>query len=154
VAKSTLDSDRSRVERESKSALEEVLRKGAQRLLGEAIEAEVTEYIERHQHLVDARGRRLVVRNGHLPERELMTGIGSIPVEQPRVNDRRRGEKFSSKVLPPYMRRVPSLDALIPALYLKGISTGDFTEALSAILGKNAAGLSPTNIVRLKESWR
>ena len=134
--------------------MEKVLREGARRLLTEAIEAEVAEYVDRHAEEVGPDGRRLVVRNGYLPERKLMTGIGPIEVKQPRVNDRREEEKFSSKILPPYMRRVPSLDALIPALYLKGISTGDFTEALSAILGENAAGLSATNIVRLKEGWK
>ena len=145
--------DGSREVAASRSALEEVLREGARRLLREAVEDEVAEYVDRHKGSVDAQGRRLVVRNGHLPARELMTGIGPIPVQQPRVNDRREGEKFTSRILPPYLRRVPSLDALIPALYLKGISTGDFTEALASILGENAVGLSPTNIVRLKESW-
>ena len=154
MAKINLDSERSRVEKESKLALEEVLREGARKLLAEAIEAEVAEYIDRHAEAVGPDGRRLVVRNGHLPERELMTGIGPVKVRQPRVDDRRKDRKFTSRILPPYMRRVPSLDALIPALYLKGISTGDFTEALSAILGENAAGLSPTNIVRLKEGWK
>jgi putative transposase len=94
------------------------------------------------------------VRNGHLPERELVTGIGPVPIKQPRVHDGRPGEKFSSKILPPFMRRVPSIDALIPCLYLKGISTGDFGEALEAILGPQAKGLSATNIVRLKEGWK
>ena len=154
MAKINLDSERSRVEKESKLALEEVLREGARKLLAEAIEAEVAEYIDRHAEAVGPDGRRLVVRNGHLPERELLTGIGPVKVRQPRVDDRRKDKKFTSRILPPYMRRVPSLDALIPALYLKGISTGDFTEALSAILGENAAGLSPTNIVRLKEGWK
>ena len=81
-----------------------------------------------------------------------MTGIGPIKVRQPRIRHR-DGQKFSSAILPPYMRRVPSIDALIPALYLKGISTGDFTEALTAILGERASGLSATNVVRLKASW-
>ena len=89
------------------------------------------------------------MRNGHLPERDLVTGVGPVKIRQPRVRHR-DGASFSSEILPKYMRRVPSIDALIPALYLKGISTGDFTEALSAILGEKAAGLSATNIVRLK----
>jgi putative transposase len=93
-----------------------------------------------------------VVRNGHLPEREIVTGIGPIEVRQPRVRHR-DGGRFSSAILPPFMRRTPSLDALIPALYLKGISTGDFSEALAAILGEKASGLSATNIVRLKVGW-
>jgi len=134
--------------------LEEVLRAGARQMLGAAIQNEVTEYIQKHADRVDEAGRRLVERNGYLPERDLVTGIGPITIRQPRVNDRRKGERFTSRILPPYMRRVPSIDALIPCLYLKGISTGDFSEALEAILGPQAKGLSATNIVRLKEGWQ
>ena len=135
------------------SALEELLREGARQMLQKAIENEVAEYLERHGER-DANGYRLVVRNGRLPEREIMTPLGATQIHQPRVHDRRPGCKFSSEILPPYMRRTPSLDALIPALYLRGVSTGDFGEALSSLLGPNAAGLSPTNIVRLKEGWQ
>lgn len=142
-----------RVVQESRSALDDLLRKGAQDMLRTVIENEVEEYIQAHAVMRDESGRRLVVRNGSLPERDLLTGLGPVRVKQPRVYDRREGERFSSKILPPFMRRVPSIDALIPALYLKGISTGDFSEALEAILGPNAAGLSATNVVRLKESW-
>jgi transposase-like protein len=142
-----------RVAEDPRSVLEGILREGAQKLLQAAIAGEVAEYIERHQRLRDERGRRLVVRNGSLPQRELVTGLGAVRVKQPRVHDRRPGRRFTSQILPPFMRRVPSVDALIPALYLKGISTGDFSEALAAILGDNAAGLSPTNIVRLKQGW-
>lgn len=134
--------------------IEEVLREGARRMLQAAIENEVAEYIESHQQIQDENGYRKVVRNGHLPERELITGIGPIKVRRPRVNDKRKGERFTSKILPPFMRRVPSIDNLIPCLYLKGISTGDFVEALEAILGPQASGLSATNIVRLKEVWK
>ena len=123
-------------------------------MLQMSIETEVAEYIEGHSARLDEHGRRLVVRNGHLPERELVTGIGPVPIHQPRVNDKRPGEKFTSKILPPFLRRVPSIDALIPCLYLKGISTGDFAEALESILGPQAKGLSATNIVRLKEGWK
>jgi transposase-like protein len=124
-------------------------------MLGLAIEAEVADYIEAHRHIVEeATGRRLVVRNGRLPGREIQTGLGPVPVSQPRVNDRREGRKFTSCILPPYLRRLPSIEALIAVLYLKGVSTNDFPEALHAILGENAAGLSPTSIVRLKEAWR
>ena len=137
-----------------KAAIEEVLREGARRMLQTAIENEVTEYIEAHEHLRDENGSRKVVRNGHLPERDLVTGIGPIKVCKPRVNDKREGERFTSKILPPFMRRVPSIDTLIPCLYLKGISTGDFAEALEAILGPQVSGLSATNIVRLKEVWK
>jgi transposase-like protein len=141
------------VEAHGRSFLDELLRQGAQRMLQTAIEQEVSEYVDQHQASVSAGGRRLVVRNGHLPGRAIQTGLGAVRVEQPRVDDRRAGQKFSSRILPPYLRRVPSLDALIPALYLHGVSTGDFTEALAAILGPSAAGLSPANIVRLKAGW-
>jgi len=141
------------VEAHGRSFLDELLRQGAQRMLQTAIEQEVSEYVDQHQASVSAGGRRLVVRNGHLPERAIQTGMGAVRVEQPRVDDRRAGQKFSSRILPPYLRRVPSLDALIPALYLHGVSTGDFTQALAAILGPSAAGLSPANIVRLKAGW-
>jgi transposase-like protein len=139
---------------EVKSALEELLREGARRMLGTAIEQEVAEYVDRHAGELDENGRRLVTRNGRLPERELVTGVGPVRVSQPRVHDKRPGEKFTSRILPAYMRRVPSIDALIPCLYLKGVSTGDFSEALEAILGPQATGLSATNIVRLKEIWK
>jgi putative transposase len=139
---------------EEGSALEGLLQEGARRMLMQAVEAEVEAYIEKHAEIRDEDGHRVVVRNGHLPERELVTGIGPVPIKQPRVHDGRPGEKFSSKILPPFMRRVPSIDALIPCLYLKGISTGDFGEALEAILGPQAKGLSATNIVRLKEGWK
>jgi putative transposase len=137
-----------------KMVLEDVLREGAQRMLMQAVELEVAEYVDRHAHMHDDNGHRLVVRNGHLPERELVTGIGPVKVRQARVNDRRAGEKFTSMILPPFLRRVPSIDALIPCLYLKGVSTGDFVDALEAILGPQATGLSATNVVRLKEVWK
>ena len=136
------------------SALEEILRTGARQMLETAIESEVADYISRFTEVVDDQGHRMVVRNGHLPERDLVTGVGPIAVRQPRVNDRRLGQKFTSQILPPFLRRLPSIDALIPCLYLKGISTGDFSEALEAILGPQAVGLSATNIVRLKECWK
>jgi len=136
-----------RVVEESRSALDEVLRKGARELLQAAIEGEVAEYINKYQDHRDKAGYRWVVRNGSMPQRELVTGVGSIRIKQPRVYDRRDGQRFTSQLLPPFMRRVPSIDALIPVLYLKGISTGDFSEALESILGENAVGLSPANIV-------
>jgi putative transposase len=135
-----------------KTILEELLQEGARKLLQMAIENEVSEYLENHRQFVGEKGEQQVVGNGYLPEREIRTGIGSISVRQPRVRHR-DGGRFSSAILPKYMRRVPSIDALIPALYLKGISSGDFTEALEAILGQGASGLSATNIVRLKASW-
>ncbi len=135
------------------NALETILRQGARKLLQQAIEAEVAEYITKHQEELDERGRRLVARNGHLPERSLQTGMGPVPVKQPRVRDRREGQLFSSAILPRYVRRAPSIEAVIPTLYLKGVSTGDFSEALEAILGKGAPGLSASNITRLKKIW-
>jgi len=136
-------------------ALTEILRRGAQRLLADAVEAEVRQWIESHAHVQDDAGRRQVVRNGYLPKRSILTGIGSVEVEQPRVLDRRGGEgdPFSSKILPPYLRKTRSLEELIPWLYLKGVSTGDFSEALSALVGPDAHGLSASTITRLKAVW-
>jgi transposase-like protein len=134
--------------------LEEILRQGACEMLRATIENEVTEYVEKNRHLRDGEGRCLVVRNGSNPERDLVTGIGKVRIRQPRVHDRREGQRFTSRILPLYMRRLPSIDALIPALYLRGVSTGDFSEALESILGPNASGLSATNVVRLKEIWK
>jgi len=147
-------SDREELASESQLALEDILREGARKMLQAAIDNEVAEYVDARAELRGKDGRRQVVRNGSNPKRSLVTGVGPIEVQQPRVRDRREGHRFTSQILPPFMRRVPSVDALIPALYLKGVSTGDFSEALEAILGPNAAGLSATNVVRLKESWR
>ncbi len=143
----------------SKDTLTEILREGAQQMLARAVENEVAEYLARHADQRDDEDRRLVVRNGYLPARDIQTGVGLVGVRQPRVHDKRRDEqgqrlRFSSQILPPYLRRTKSLDELIPWLYLRGISTGDFTEALQALLGPQAKGLSATNIVRLKESWQ
>ena len=140
-------------------ALTPILRQGAQRMLAQAIEAEVADYIERHGHERDANGHRQVVRNGHKDEREIQTGIGPITVRQPRINDRRVDEngrrlQFTSSILPPYLRKTRSIEELIPWLYLKGISTGDFSEALAALLGAEAPGLSASTIVRLKKVWQ
>ncbi len=106
--------------------LTRVLRRGAQQMLTQAVEAEAAAWIDSHAGLVDINGRRRVVRNGHLPRRSIQTGVGAIEVEQPRVHDRRppaTREKFSSKILPPYLRRTKSIEQLLPWLYLKGIST-------------------------------
>lgn len=143
----------SRVASESRSALEEALREGARRMLMAALEAEVADYIERERKVRGEDGRRMVVRNGRLPGRNIQTGLGPIPINQPRVHDRRAGQHFTSAILPRYLRRAPSIEALIPWLYLKGVSTNDFPEALKAILGEGAAGLSPSTIVRLKSAW-
>ena len=151
VTKKTLDFPST----EAKDVLTEILRDGAQTLLIEAVEAEVAEWIESHAHLKDAAGRRQVVRNGRLPRRRITTGVGQVEIEQPRVHDRRgaAGERFSSKILPPYLRKTKSIEELIPWLYLKGISTGDFGEALQSILGRDVPGLSASTITRLKSTW-
>src|SRR5215510_11561014 len=134
--------------------LTEVLRQGAQRLLAQAIEAEIAVLLAHYADRHDAQGRQAVVRNGSLPEREVQTGIGAVRVKVPRVRDRSgTGIQFHSALLPPYMRRSKSLEALLPWLYLKGISTGDFSEALQALVGPEAPGLSPATISRLKQGW-
>jgi len=154
----------------NRDALTEILLDGAQRLLRQAINAEVTDWIERHAGLTDDRDRQQVVRNGHHPARTLVTGVGPVEVKQPRVLDRRIVGKdqdgqdvdaagrpvtrFSSKILPPYLRKTKAIEELIPWLYLKGISTGDFGEALQALVGPQAAGLSATTITRLMAAWQ
>lgn len=140
----------------SRDVLTEVLRKGARRLLADAVEAEVERWLEERKEVVDEKGRKQVVRNGYQPERTVLTSIGPIEVEKPRVRDRRppeERESFESKILPPYLRTAKSVEELIPWLYLRGVSTGDFTDALSAILGEGAPGLSATTVVRLKAAW-
>jgi transposase-like protein len=141
----------------SGDVLTEVIRQGAKQLLSQAIEAEVAEWIERHKEYQDDQGRQQVVRNGFLPARTILTGIGPVDLKQPRVHDRRRkeeAEKFSSQILPPYLRKTKSIEELIPWLYLKGISSGDFNEALGALLGPQAKGLSATTVTRLKTVWQ
>jgi putative transposase len=138
-------------------ALTEVLRRGARTLLAQAVEAEVAGFLEAHAEKLTEDGRRRLVRHGHLPEREITTGIGLVNARQPRVRDRGApGEeriRFSPSILPPYARRSKSLEVLIPILYLKGISTGDFEEALAALLGRDTGGLSASTIARLKDVW-
>lgn len=143
----------------TKDALTEVLRVGAQKLLAEAVQAELEELLEEYEGQHDGQGRRRLVRNGYLPKREIQTGIGGIPVRIPRVRDRGAGEeseeivRFRSSLVPPYLRRSKSVEELLPLLYLKGISTGDFSDALSALLGPEAPGLSAKTISRLKGKW-
>lgn len=136
--------------------LTDVIRSGARTLLAQAVEAEVAQWIQERSHLLDEHGRRAVVRNGHLPRRSVLTGVGPVEVQAPRVRDRRPAqerEKFTSSILPPYLRKARSIDELIPWLYLKGVSTGDFSEALSALLGPEAPGLSAATVTRLKGVW-
>jgi putative transposase len=138
--------------------LTDVLRRGAVQLLAQAVEAEVEQWIASHAHLTDARGHRQVVRNGHAQERTVVTGLGPVPVRMPRVHDRRSPtqgrQRFISSILPPYLRKARSIDELIPWLYLKGVSTGDFSEALGALLGPDCPGLSASTVTRLVEQWQ
>jgi putative transposase len=142
----------------SPDPLTDLLRAGAQELLATAIRAEVSEFMGGHAHLLDDEGRQRLVRHGFLPEREIMTGIGKVAVEVPRVRDRGAnmdGSKvrFSSSLVPPYLRKAKSVEELLPRLYLKGISTGDFSEALASLGGPDADGLSSSTITRLKSTW-
>ena len=142
----------------SPDPLTEVIQAGARELLRTAIQAEVAAFIGEHAHRLDDEGRQRLVRHGFLPEREVMTGIGTVPVQVPRVRDRGANEdgskiRFRSSLVPPYLRKAKSVEELLPWLYLKGISTGDFSEALAALLGPDAEGLSASTITRLKATW-
>jgi putative transposase len=143
-------------EESADDVLTALLRRGARQMLATAIEAEIQVYLGERAELVDAGGHRQVVRNGYLPARTLQTPLGEVPVRQPRVRDRRpvaTRETFRSAILPPYLRKTKSLEDLLPWLYLKGISSGDFGEALAALLGPDAPGLSASTITRLKSVW-
>lgn len=142
----------------SPDPLTEVIQAGARELLRTAIQAEVSGFIADYAHLLDDEGRQRLVRHGFLPERRMMTGIGPVPVHVPRVRDRGANadgskSRFTSKIVPPYLRKAKSVEELLPWLYLKGISTGDFGEALAALLGPDAEGLSSSTITRLKATW-
>jgi transposase-like protein len=137
----------------------DILRSGAKKLLAEALEAEVETFINQYRDLKNDLNHQRVVRNGYLPERDVQTGIGPIPIKVPRARDRQPAQnsepiRFTSSLLPRYMRKTRSMEELIPWLYLKGISTNDFTEALSALVGKDAPGLSAPTISRLKAIWK
>jgi transposase-like protein len=138
--------------------LEQIARAGARRALQKAIEDEVAEYVGAHEHHLDQAGHRLVVRNGHKPPRVILSGLGPLEVTQPRVDDRRRDEngvrfRFTSKILPPYLRKTKAIEDLVPWLYLKGISTGEMPEAL-VHLGFDGSGLCPTSVVRMLQVWQ
>jgi putative transposase len=135
-------------------ALTALLREGAQKMLVSAVETEVAVFLARFNEEKLPDGRARMVRNGHLPARSLQTGLGSIDVAMPRVRDRQKKIHFSSSILPPYLRRTKTVEELLPWLYLKGISTGDFQEAMTVLLGSNAPGLSASTICRLKEVWQ
>ena len=134
--------------------LHELIRSGARKLINEAVQAELEQLLKQFSDLTDEHGRQAIVRNGYLPERTVQTGVGDVAVKVPKVRDRSgSGVKFNSALLPPYLKRAKSVDELIPWLYLRGISTGDFQEALGALVGEQAKGLSANTISRLKERW-
>ena len=140
------------------STLDDLAREGARRMLMKALAVEITQYVEEHGAERDEHGRRLVVRNGQAQARKVTCGAGTLEVRAPRVNDKRvdaagQRERFTSRILPPYMRRSPKVAEVLPILYLRGLSTGDFREALPVLLGDDAAGLSATNIARLTAVW-
>ena len=135
-------------------ALSELLRRGARQIIAQAVEAELSEFLGQYRGLKDERGRQAVVRNGYLPERTITTGVGEVAIQVPKVRDRSSsGIKFTSQLLPPYLKRSRSVEEVLPWLYLKGVSTGDFGEALAALLGPEAKGLSSATISRLKSKW-
>lgn len=142
---------------DGRSPLDELVLRGARQMLQAALDSEVQTFLDQHAAKVDGQGRRLVVRNGVLPAREILTGAGPLEISQPRVRDKSSEPservRFRSSILPAYLRKSRSIEELIPWLYLKGISTGDFSEALQALVGPEAKGLSANVIVRLKESW-
>lgn len=139
----------------AEDALISILRRGAQELLARAVEEEAKIFLESYAERLSETGQRQIVRNGHLPERNIQTGMGLIPVKVPRLRDRSRsGIKYTSNLVPRYLRRTKNIEELLPVLYLKGISTGDFEEALTAIVGVEAAGFSSTTISRLKGIWQ
>ena len=135
-------------------ALTELLRQGARGLIEQAVETELLVLLEQYANVTDLAGRQAVVRNGYLPEREILTGLGPVAVRMPKVRDRSQsGIKFNSAIVPPYVRKAQRVEAALPWLYLRGISTGDMQEALSVLLGAAAKGLSPAVVSRLKAEW-
>jgi len=133
--------------------LDGLAREGARRMLAVALELEVEAYLAKHTSARDERGHALVVRNGKARARKVTVGSGTLEIQVPRVHDRRPGQKFTSRILPPWMRRSPKVNEVIPLLYLRGLSTGDFREALPVLLGEAASGLSPANINRQMGVW-
>ena len=136
----------------------QIIRQGARKLLAQALEAEIELFINQYAELKDESGRQRIVKNGYNPEREIQSGIGPVPVKAPRGRDRHPDPeeriRFTSSILPPYLRKTKSMEELIPWLYLKGVSTGDFSDALAALVGADAPGLSPATISRLKSVWQ
>jgi len=143
--------------RDDRDVLTDILHHGARQMLIQAIEAEVEQWIQSHASITDEQGRRQVVRNGYAEPRTIVTGVGPMQMTVPRVHDRRQAaarEKFTSKILPPYLRKAKAIDELIPWLYLKGISTGGFNEALQSLLGEDCPGLSASTVTRLVSQWQ
>lgn len=144
---------------EFKDHLTEILRQGARSLVLQAVEAEFASFLQSHDHEELEDGRKRIVRHGHLPERKVVTGIGTIPVKVPRSRDRKANKKedtvrFASQILPPYVRRSKSIEVAIPYLYLKGISSGDFSQVMPVLLGKDAVGFSADTVLRLRQQWK
>ncbi|WP_334109229.1 IS256 family transposase [Methylobacillus sp.] len=138
----------------SNDPLHELIRQGARDLIAHAVETELESLLKQYADVKTPDGRRAVVRNGHLPKRTIQTGVGDVEVQVPKVRDRNgSGIRFNSQLLPPYLKRAQSLDELIPWLYLRGVSSGDFQEALSALVGEQANGLSANTVSRLKAKW-
>jgi len=138
----------------AQDALSEILKTGAQKLLAQAVEAELDQLLTQYKSLETDSGQKGIVRNGYLPERTIQTGLGNVAVRIPKIRDRTGQKiKFNSSLVPPYLKRSQSIEELLPWLYLKGISTGDFEDALKGLLGPNAKGLSPNTISRLKQCW-
>jgi putative transposase len=133
--------------------LDSIARDGAKKLLAEALQLEVSEYIDRHRDQKDSNGQSLVVRNGKAKPRKVTLGSGTIELQAPRVNDRRAEQKFTSQILPPYLRKSAKVESLLPILYLKGLSTNNFKDALEDFFGEGVSGLSSSSISSLKKSW-
>ena len=152
---STPENKKNPEESEFNLPLDILIQEGARKIMQAALEYEIKQHLEKYAQMTDEAGKQLVTRNGYMPERDIVSGAGKLKIKRPRVDDRTlpENQRFTSKILPKYLRRTPSIDNLLPTLYLKGISTNDFSSALSAILGEGAKGLSASTIVRLKSVW-
>lgn len=135
--------------------LENLFRKAAREMLAAALERERQDFIDKFKNLKDEKGHQVVVKNGYMPERTIQATCGNITVRQPRIDDSKlpEGQRFTSSILPKFMRKTPTVEKVIPVLYLKGVSTNKFQGALASIFGENAKGFSPSTIMRLKEVW-
>lgn len=154
MLKNIIDQEPEQVTELTELTLDEMAREGARRMIQAALEVEVAQYVESLNHLRDEKGRALVVRNGRAQPRTVSVGSSVVELTAPRVNDQRPEHRFTSRILPPYMRRSPQWDEAIPVLYLKGLSSGDFEEAVPALLGADAAGFSASTVTRLLRVWQ